>query len=618
MQSDTDEYFRKALIEGYRARSAYKLLQIDKSFDLLKDAKNVIDLCSAPGSWSQVISNKLHNIRSITSKDKIQLEPNIKIASVDLAPIKPIPGVTSLVGDITDVKTCEKLSEIFGNEKVDVIVCDGAHDVSGLVEADFQLHLGLITACIYIILHTLKTNGSFVAKIFDTWGCQIFLSQFRVLFKEVYVVKPHSSRSESYECFVVCKQYASIKDFNPSQLSPYLDGSYRDFSNLTGIDKYYIPFFVLGHVDIIKSEFDELYKTYGSDLYEKHDLLEEAFREDDLAGFNVDGNNENWDDHQKFFKNNLLNRSNVNFGVSRKLFITYLKEDCTVDFYQSISFGEKSFIDINNIEKQQSSLKGLKQAKDEVKKDITLNTSNLKFEKATLKQESAIKREDKTSNVESEHNELIVKMFNDLILKDDANVEKIKTGISNLEAIINTNDEKESKSKNVKEENVELEQENLCEKESNLDTDEINLEKDAINLEKLILNCPEKSEMDKEKYLLEVIKDHEFVTKLFDEFAENNEINETLSSDNNGNHHPWFSKRNLEDDKHLFEDFKLETITENADEEIMKAIRETNDVLPKGHELTDKVLLLVNPNEEVLKLVEKRKNLLEEIQKYVN
>ena len=125
LQIIQDIYYRKAKELGYRARSAFKLLQIDEEFDILRGVNHAVDLCAAPGSWSQVLARKLPADKSPDADD-------VKIVAVDLQPMTPIKGVIQIQGDITTTETANKIIESFGGEKADLVVCDGAPDVTGL------------------------------------------------------------------------------------------------------------------------------------------------------------------------------------------------------------------------------------------------------------------------------------------------------------------------------------------------------------------------------------------------------------------------------------------------------------------------------------------------------
>ncbi len=124
-------YYRLAKEEGWRARSAFKLMQIDEEFKILgADVRRVVDLCAAPGSWSQVLAKRL-----ILEREEEE-RARTKIVAVDLQAMAPLPGVTQLQGDITKVSTAESIVAHFEGDKADLVVCDGAPDVTGLHDMD--------------------------------------------------------------------------------------------------------------------------------------------------------------------------------------------------------------------------------------------------------------------------------------------------------------------------------------------------------------------------------------------------------------------------------------------------------------------------------------------------
>lgn len=201
-----DIYYRKAKEEGWRARSAYKLMQIDDVFQILSGVKNVVDLCAAPGSWSQVLSRRLY-LPAVEAKDP-QLPT---IVAIDLQPMAPIEGVIQLQGDITSQETADKVISYFDGNRADLVISDGAPDVTGLHDLDEYVQGQLILAALVIVSSTLKVGGAFVAKIFRGRDIGILYSQLKVLFKDVTIAKPKSSRNSSVESFIVCR------DFKPSE-----------------------------------------------------------------------------------------------------------------------------------------------------------------------------------------------------------------------------------------------------------------------------------------------------------------------------------------------------------------------------------------------------------------
>lgn len=151
-----DVFYRRAKEMGYRARSAFKLLQLDSEFHLFEGVTRAVDLCAAPGSWSQVLADR------VESTDE---HPNI--VAVDLQPMAPIEGVLCLKGDITSYDTAREILKPFeDNKRAELVVCDGAPDVTGLHDLDEYLQAQLLLMAVKITTHVLVDGGTFVAKIF--------------------------------------------------------------------------------------------------------------------------------------------------------------------------------------------------------------------------------------------------------------------------------------------------------------------------------------------------------------------------------------------------------------------------------------------------------------------
>ncbi|XBW35461.1 hypothetical protein QEN19_001034 [Hanseniaspora menglaensis] len=193
-----DVYYRKAKEEGYRARSAYKLLQIDEQFDILSsDVKKVVDLCAAPGSWSQVLSKRMFT--GIPEEDRGK-----KIVAVDLQSMTPIDNIICLKEDITAPSTLAKILALFDNEKTDLVISDGAPDVTGIHDLDEYIQHQLILAALQLGCCILKEgSGKFVVKLFRGKDCDHLYAICRNFFEKVYVAKPRSSRATSSEAFLV-------------------------------------------------------------------------------------------------------------------------------------------------------------------------------------------------------------------------------------------------------------------------------------------------------------------------------------------------------------------------------------------------------------------------------
>jgi len=201
-----DGYYRKAKEVGYRARSAYKLLQIDEEFGILhKGVKNVVDLCAAPGSWSQVLSRRLKDNETGMIQEGGG-EGGIVVA-VDLQEMSPIENVVQIQGDITTRSTAERIVAHFKQNAADLVVCDGAPDVTGLHDLDEHTHQGLLTAAINIATAVLRDDGCFVAKVFAGVNADLLTSQLLQLFRRVTIRKPSSSRRHSFEAFIVCEGF---------------------------------------------------------------------------------------------------------------------------------------------------------------------------------------------------------------------------------------------------------------------------------------------------------------------------------------------------------------------------------------------------------------------------
>lgn len=214
-----DIYYRLAKEKGWRARSAYKLMQLDDKFGLLKSTEEnplerVVDLCAAPGSWSQVLSKRLWEVRAPEERERV------KIVAVDLQAMAPIPGVIQLQGDITSGKTAKEIIKCLSGEFAQLVVCDGAPDVTGLHDLDEYVQSHLILAALTICARILQRGGTFVAKVFRGRDAGLLGSQLRCLFEgTVSFAKPRSSRNSSLEAFVVCQGYSGPR-MRMSSVSP--------------------------------------------------------------------------------------------------------------------------------------------------------------------------------------------------------------------------------------------------------------------------------------------------------------------------------------------------------------------------------------------------------------
>ncbi|KAJ1438753.1 cell division-like protein [Ochromonadaceae sp. CCMP2298] len=215
-----DIYYRRAKEVGFRARSAFKLMQIDDEYGLFEGVTKVVDLCAAPGSWSQVLASKLFAGRTPEEA------ADTRIVAIDLQEMAPIEGVKTIVGDITAQSSAEQIIAYFQGDLADLVVSDGAPDVTGLHDIDEYMQAQLLLAALNITTNILRPGGSFVAKIFRGKDVSLLYSQLRCFFREVTVAKPKSSRNSSIESFVVCRDYTPPVGFKASMNTLLLDHKY--------------------------------------------------------------------------------------------------------------------------------------------------------------------------------------------------------------------------------------------------------------------------------------------------------------------------------------------------------------------------------------------------------
>jgi tRNA (cytidine32/guanosine34-2'-O)-methyltransferase len=243
-----DIFYRKAKEDGFRARSAYKLLHIDEEFHIFNGVTRCVDLCAAPGSWSQVLSQRL---------------PKARLVAVDLQEMAPLPNVRLIQGDITDAATAAAVREALGGELAELVVCDGAPDVTGLHDMDEYVQAQLVLAALNISCLLLQQGGCFVAKIFRGKEIALLYDQLSVYFELVSSVKPRSSRASSLEAFVVCRGFrgsvaAPKAMIDPSRGYPYGQGELR------GLQRLVVPFVACG--DLCGFDSDTSYEHDGPTL----------------------------------------------------------------------------------------------------------------------------------------------------------------------------------------------------------------------------------------------------------------------------------------------------------------------------------------------------------------
>ena len=184
-----DIYVRQSHVDGYRARSAYKLIEIDEKFKIFKNGISVIDLGASPGSWSQYIARMVKSGR---------------LVSIDLKNMEAIENIIQIKGDFTDLESQEKIKGLF-KSKVDVVVSDMAVNTTCIKDIDAIYTGELAMEAMNFSREMLVKEGRFVSKIFLGSSFNEIVALGKKIFKEVKVFKPKSSRKESKESFIICK-----------------------------------------------------------------------------------------------------------------------------------------------------------------------------------------------------------------------------------------------------------------------------------------------------------------------------------------------------------------------------------------------------------------------------
>lgn len=187
-----DQFTILAKKNNYRSRAAFKLIEIDDKFKLLKKAKFILDLGCAPGGWLQIIYER---------------NSKAKIIGVDLLAIEPVENINFIQGDFTNIKIQSKILTLTNNKKIDLILSDIAPDNCGHKETD-HLRLIEIVEKILIFLHeNLAEGGNFVCKVFFGSELELLQKKYKKYFKKISFFKPDSSRKESKEQFMICSSF---------------------------------------------------------------------------------------------------------------------------------------------------------------------------------------------------------------------------------------------------------------------------------------------------------------------------------------------------------------------------------------------------------------------------
>ena len=185
-----DTYVRQSKVDGYRARSAYKLIEIDEKFKIFKGGISVIDIGAAPGSWSQYA---------------VKAAKSGRLISIDLKKMEPIGNTVQIHGDFTEQETQDEIKKHINN-KADVVMSDMAVNTTGIKNIDSIQTGELCKEAMFFAKDILAVNGFFISKIFMGGTFNEIVAEGKKYFKEVKVFKPKSSRKDSKESFIICSK----------------------------------------------------------------------------------------------------------------------------------------------------------------------------------------------------------------------------------------------------------------------------------------------------------------------------------------------------------------------------------------------------------------------------
>jgi len=192
-----DPYVKLAQKEGYRARAAYKLKEIDEVLGLIRPGMRVVDLGSSPGAWSQYLRRRMAPAGAAAGA----LDGTL--VALDILPMEPVEGVTFLQGDFRDDEVLARLTEVVGGQPLDLVVSDMAPNLSGIESSDSARIAHLVELALEFAQNHLKPEGALVVKLFHGSGYSQLVKLFKQHFKLVKPVKPKASRDRSAETFLV-------------------------------------------------------------------------------------------------------------------------------------------------------------------------------------------------------------------------------------------------------------------------------------------------------------------------------------------------------------------------------------------------------------------------------
>ena len=192
----SDPYVKRSVQEGYRSRAAYKLMEIDDKDKLLRPGAIVVDLGSAPGSWTQVIRDRLSRNGKLSGR----------VLALDILPMDPLPDVDVILGDFRDEAVEQELETRLEGGKVDAVLSDMAPNLSGIAAADAARSLLLAELALDFAVKHLQADGVFLVKAFQGSGHSQYVERLKKTFRSVAVRKPAASRESSAEVYLLARR----------------------------------------------------------------------------------------------------------------------------------------------------------------------------------------------------------------------------------------------------------------------------------------------------------------------------------------------------------------------------------------------------------------------------
>lgn len=192
-EHEKDIYVQRSRKEGYRSRASYKLLELDEKYGLIKPGQVVVDLGAAPGGWSQVVAERLRG--------------NGTVIASDILPMDSIADVRFIQGDFTEEAVFDRIVEVIGDSRVDLVISDMAPNMSGMKDIDQPRAMHLVELAVDFATRVLKPGGVLVTKVFQGEGFDPLLRELRGCFDRVSAKKPDASRGRSREVYWLARGF---------------------------------------------------------------------------------------------------------------------------------------------------------------------------------------------------------------------------------------------------------------------------------------------------------------------------------------------------------------------------------------------------------------------------